>query len=133
MSVWFINMRKHLTTDSQKLQEEMMYIEEHCLNFSCSECGEHYQKPILATIYANGNVQKYYACPRCLAKVDKAETQEKEESEEVSPKAYRRPNVKVEAGTKCQHHFGYLKNRPKNTPIPDECLTCDRMIECLTR
>jgi predicted RNA-binding Zn-ribbon protein involved in translation (DUF1610 family) len=126
-------MRKHLTVGSQKSQEEMVYIEEHYLNFSCGECGERYQKPILVTMSANGNVQTYYACPHCLAKIDKAKTQKEEESKKVSAKAYRVPDAKAETGTKCLHHFGYLKNRPKNTPIPDECLTCDRMIECLTR
>ena len=119
--------------DLQKSESEMVYIEEDYLNFSCDECGEHYQKPILATVSANGNVQTYYACPHCLAKIDEAKTQKKEESKKVSAKAYRRPDAKAETGTKCQHHFGYLKKRPKNTPIPDECLTCDRMIECLTR
>jgi hypothetical protein len=30
----------------------------------------------------------------------------------------------------CQHELGYLKTLPKNTPIPDECLTCNRIVEC---
>lgn len=33
---------------------------------------------------------------------------------------------------KCPHDFGYLKKRDKNTPIPDECLSCPRMMECLS-
>ena len=31
----------------------------------------------------------------------------------------------------CPHHFGYLKEHPKHTPIPNECLTCTRLMECL--
>jgi hypothetical protein len=31
----------------------------------------------------------------------------------------------------CPHHFGYLKEHPKNTPIPNECLTCTKIMECL--
>jgi hypothetical protein len=31
----------------------------------------------------------------------------------------------------CPHHFGYLKEHPKHTPIPNECLTCTRIMECL--
>jgi len=31
----------------------------------------------------------------------------------------------------CPHHFGYLKEHPKHTPIPNECLTCSRIMECL--
>ena len=33
---------------------------------------------------------------------------------------------------KCPHGFGYLKNRDKDTSIPDECLSCPRMLECLS-
>ncbi len=31
----------------------------------------------------------------------------------------------------CLHFFGYLRNMPKNTLIPDECLGCSKMVECL--
>ncbi|UCE16037.1 MAG: hypothetical protein JSV12_09360, partial [Candidatus Bathyarchaeota archaeon] len=31
----------------------------------------------------------------------------------------------------CPHYFGHLKKLPKNLPIPDECLGCLRIIECL--
>jgi hypothetical protein len=24
-----------------------------------------------------------------------------------------------------------LRIRPKNTPIPEECLTCDKMVDCM--
>jgi len=31
----------------------------------------------------------------------------------------------------CPHYFGYLRKLPKNVPIPDECLGCLRIVECL--
>ena len=31
----------------------------------------------------------------------------------------------------CPFHFGYLREHPKNTPIPNECLTCTKIMECL--
>jgi len=31
----------------------------------------------------------------------------------------------------CVHHFGYLKNHPKNAPVPDECFGCLRILDCL--
>ena len=33
---------------------------------------------------------------------------------------------------KCSHFFGYVKTLPKNTPIPDECLWCPSIVECLS-
>jgi len=32
---------------------------------------------------------------------------------------------------KCVHHFGYLKNLPKNTSVPDECFGCPRLLRCM--
>jgi hypothetical protein len=31
----------------------------------------------------------------------------------------------------CVHHFGYLRTFPKNSPIPDECFGCERIVDCL--
>jgi DNA-directed RNA polymerase subunit RPC12/RpoP len=31
----------------------------------------------------------------------------------------------------CSHHFGYVKTLPKNASIPDECLWCPWIVECL--
>lgn len=31
----------------------------------------------------------------------------------------------------CLHYFGYLRFIPENGSIPDECLTCQKVIECL--
>jgi hypothetical protein len=32
---------------------------------------------------------------------------------------------------KCSHHFGYLVKHPKNSPYPEECLLCTRLLECV--
>ncbi len=34
------------------------------------------------------------------------------------------------ASSECAHHFGYLRTLPRNTPIPDECFGCTRIMEC---
>jgi hypothetical protein len=31
---------------------------------------------------------------------------------------------------RCKHELGYLKTLPRNTPIPKECLSCRKIIEC---
>jgi len=31
----------------------------------------------------------------------------------------------------CLHQFGYLRTFPKNSPIPDECFGCPKIVECL--
>jgi len=39
-------------------------------------------------------------------------------------------NKKKKGSLKCPHHFGYLEGLPKFDSIPQECLTCKKMLEC---
>lgn len=49
------------------------------------------------------------------------DNKEKKQSSRLLPKSF----------LKCVHHFGYLKNLPQNTPIPDECFGCPEVMRCL--
>lgn len=31
----------------------------------------------------------------------------------------------------CLNYFGYLANREKNTPIPQECISCLKALKCI--
>jgi len=39
-------------------------------------------------------------------------------------------SLKAETAQECKYQFGYLRTLPKDASIPDECLSCDRIIEC---
>lgn len=102
--------------------------------YRCNWCHETFQKPLLAADSSGGRVHVYYACPRCLSKVDVKECRRiGEGGESHSGHAVVEKDRKVvgeQASVGCKHFLGYLRKRPKNTPIPDECLTCERMVEC---
>ena len=53
-----------------------------------------------------------------------------ERQETVSPAPVETEKTGVQG---CPHHFGYLGEHPKNTPIPNECLTCIKIMECLSK
>jgi len=38
-----------------------------------------------------------------------------------------------ESPKRCPHHFGYLAHRPKDASIPQECLTCQKIVECMLK
>ena len=58
------------------------------------------------------------------------EKEEKKKKEEPPVK----PPEKEETGpSECSHHFGYLANRPKDAPIPQECLTCPKIVDCMLK
>ena len=122
---------------------------------TCNACGEPFENPLLAMVFNDSVVEEYYACPNCLSKVasirHKPEVEAVEEAETVEDvddmddvadvaEAVADEVVEpvadvgeVEGGAEvgCLHELGYLKRRPKNTPIPEECLTCSKMIDCM--
>jgi DNA-directed RNA polymerase subunit RPC12/RpoP len=114
-------------------RNETNYFRKEEAKFSCSECKAAFHQPILATLSSSGHIQKYYACPRCLTEVEKVEDQEIREpiEEETIKDDVVTDTSESEEDVECKHHFGYLKKRPENTPIPEECLTCNKMIKCL--
>ncbi|MEM3823885.1 MAG: hypothetical protein QXH87_03030 [Candidatus Bathyarchaeia archaeon] len=98
---------------------------------TCGECGEVFEKPVLATISSGGSSRTYYACPRCLTKVKESRSSKAEDESGKAFFAVQKAKDREEAEGKCPHFLGFLKKRPRNMPIPDECLTCSKMIECL--
>jgi DNA-directed RNA polymerase subunit RPC12/RpoP len=103
----------------------------------CSTCGEEFEKPLLAMFSSGFIIEKYYACPKCLSKVASVESQKKDEVDESEKEEKKSLEIDVEDTMEetvaCQYHFGYLKRRPKNTPIPEECFTCIKMIDCMSK
>lgn len=65
--------------------------------------------------------------------VDEVEGVEEVGGEEVAEPVAAEVAVEgdVEGPAGCAHYLGYLKKRGKSTPIPEECLTCSKMIDCM--
>jgi DNA-directed RNA polymerase subunit RPC12/RpoP len=119
---------------SLKVEDENYSFRENQISFKCNECNGAFQKPILATVSSSGSVETYYACPRCLSKISDVKQHKCEGSKETSVSMDKIKKVAVakhEDDVKCTHFLGYLKKRSKDAPFPDECLTCDKMIECM--
>jgi len=74
-------------------------------------CGKAFQRVLILTDLSKTPRETYYACPHCLSKVETAVKEEK-----LPPE--------------CPYYFGFLKTFPKKTSIPDECLTCPKIIQC---
>jgi DNA-directed RNA polymerase subunit RPC12/RpoP len=102
----------------------------------CNTCGEEFKTPLFAVVSSGYLLEEYYACPRCLSKVGSVErnkTVEVDEAEEEDENVQEMEvEDKMEEAVACAHHLGYLKRRPKKTPIPEECLTCAKMIDCIS-
>jgi hypothetical protein len=99
---------------------------------TCDECGKTYQRPILARVSSSGHVVKtYQACPHCMTKVHCAATAPRSEGIKAAILSKESTTMAPGLDGKCVHFFGYLNKRAKGTPVPERCLTCDKMVECL--
>jgi DNA-directed RNA polymerase subunit RPC12/RpoP len=105
----------------------------HEKDFTCDACGRTFQRPILATLLTSGQTQTYYACPRCMTKVQSFRASAKEKDEKGTTLSVKsgKLTAEPEGAAKCGHFFGYLNKHQKNMPFPDECLTCAKMVECI--
>ena len=103
------------------------------------ECGKNFDHPIELTVLSSNPVETYPACPYCMSRIETRE-EEQRPTKNTTPsmriksileKEQIKEEKKDTAESSCSHGFGYLKKRPKGTQIPDECLTCQKMIQCL--
>jgi DNA-directed RNA polymerase subunit RPC12/RpoP len=105
------------------------------------ECGRSFEHPLQLTVLSSDPVETYAACPYCMSKIE-LEEENQPLAKQVSTtlkiktvlqkeKENERQETTDQGELKCEHGFGYLKNRPKGTSIPDDCLLCQKMIQCL--
>lgn len=110
-------------------------------------CGRAFDAPVRLTDFSHRpRSRTYYACPYCFSKLNQNWTKTKhlhredceisDESLEISIGGLKtilkdgEQKVAEKAGT-CVHQFGYLKARSKNEAIPDDCLTCPKILQCM--
>jgi hypothetical protein len=88
------------------------------------------------------NLEPYLACPNCLTEVTLQEkplvaepnlgseaealkaSKESLEEENAAPRSAR-PG--------CTHHFGYLSERSSKEGIPEECMNCAEIVNCMLK
>jgi hypothetical protein len=120
------------------------------------KCEKKFENLIIVHDSSHMPSDSYYACPYCLMKLDPIATQilkkdeisieekvekkteianthpEKESIEEKVEKkteiANTHPEKEIPKG--CPQYFGYLYVRPRDDIIPQECLMCQKILDC---
>jgi DNA-directed RNA polymerase subunit RPC12/RpoP len=110
-------------------------------------CGKAFSEPLkLTNLSQRPQEETYYACPFCFSKVDVPEILMEPERSDMTPNiepvisaspSKQRRNEKISDEEKatvseCPHQFGYLKSRSKGAEIPDQCLTCAKILQCMS-
>ncbi len=63
-----------------------------------------------------------------------AQPQREKEEKTIEEEPAAKTSEEEEKGLSgCPHSFGYLANRPRDAPIPAECLTCQKIVDCMLK
>ena len=112
-------------------------------NITCpnNRCGKVFDKPLELIDLAKPSEQGAHVCPYCLTKLESAQLEpelepelEQEAVPETSDEKFQdveEPKEVEPKEEKCPQFLGYLSKRPKDAPIPEFCLTCPQMMECM--
>jgi hypothetical protein len=88
--------------------------------------------------------EPYFSCPYCLTKIN-AEKPSKTIQvlgepllQKAHPKSNQAENKQeptngTEKPAECHHHPGYLSERSSKEQIPDECMVCKDIVECMLK
>ena len=100
--------------------------------FVCSNknCQQSFEKPLI--IHNLSLKKRYYGCPFCTQELaEPFQGQEKlAETRDVlkSQKSVQKP---ASVGDHCPQYFGYLSEHGKQGGIPEACLTCPEILDCM--
>jgi len=103
-------------------------------------CGKSFNAPVrLTDLSHRPRSETYDACPYCFSKMDESEHDDSHELKLMKADGYEtttsdnpkkhaaRENTDIE----CPYHVGYLKKRSKDESVPDSCLTCPKILQCM--
>jgi len=104
-----------------------MHLHSHQGRLKCpyKGCEKSFDKPTVLTDLSEIPRETYYACPYCNSRIDIIV----EDVKIVGVKTTEYPKV-FDSPAKCAHYFGFLNALPTDTPIPDECLICPKVLQC---
>jgi hypothetical protein len=107
-------------------------------------CGKVFTTPIKVENLNARHARIYDACPYCLTEIT---VEESSATMEANPK----PEVEVDVKAQevnvpkgketsqlpkkqgCPHHFGYLSQRKTKEKIPEECMMCENIVQCMLK
>jgi hypothetical protein len=97
-------------------------------------CGKVFVKPLSTLNLQQDSKVSYNACPYCLTEIVISENESKdlpEENYSVVKLFKEKPSQNKEQVITCFYHFGYIGEREQKEQIPEECLLCTKVIQCM--
>lgn len=104
-----------------------------CPNISC---GKVFTKPLRALNLQQDSEELYDACPYCLTEIPTEEempiSYDEPKETETEEQAHVEERIEIpEKPSECSHYMGYLSERSSKETIPDECMMCKNIVDCM--
>lgn len=122
-----------ILTEQEPTNDESGFV---CLNASCRKTFTHPLKAVNVAI----SPKPYDACPYCLSEISRkavapvVTVQSKEDQPELKKQSTQKEaDHAANTSPECKNFLGFLGQRPPKSPIPDECLTCQVIVQCMLR
>jgi len=104
-------------------------------------CGKTFPVPIKVLNLRAKNPEPYVACPHCLGRIlpvlvsevhgPAIDAPEDADSRQEAVNSFARRAE--EPAAECAHHFGYLSERSSKEKIPEECMVCGNIVDCMLK
>jgi hypothetical protein len=107
--------------------------------FTCQNpaCKRTFAAPLKTLNLQENPSEPYFACPICLTKIDELTPKKQEPvAPHVEPQRITVNQSTGKGGEKpgsCSYHLGYLAERAQKEQIPDDCLVCPRIVDCMLK
>lgn len=105
------------------------------------KCGRVFSKPVRLTDLSHKPFQQtYYACPYCFSKLNldlvggelrSFDGASAGNTEETIASSSKNSGETGYGSFTCPYYVGYLKKREPKSTIPDGCLVCPKILQCI--
>jgi hypothetical protein len=113
-------------------------------NYICQNpsCRKSFAEPLKAVNLSLENPEPYLACPHCLTDITIQRDPSTDETKPVfgagvlktaKDSLGEEKNAPQPTKTRCTHHFGYLSERSSKEEIPEECMACAEIVNCMLK
>jgi hypothetical protein len=108
-----------------------------CKNPSCQRT---FTNPIKVENVSLKKPAVYEACPYCLTEITVKNSISV--SEKQKPLYEKEAEISIETDkidqsatetNECKHYFGYLSERTKKEVLPEECMLCGKIVQCMLK
>ena len=101
--------------------------------FTCPNpsCGRDFPMP-LKTLNLRDSAGPYRACPFCLTKIPEPPTESpKQETHDENRSSKEKKDKNKQKPQSCPFHMGYLSERKDKQQIPEDCIVCHALLDCM--